>query len=250
MKIFICVKRVPDTAVQVKITSDGKKVDRTDAEYVIGPYDEIAVEHAMRIKDKNPSTEVVILTLGPAEAEKQMRSCLAMGADRGILLEHATDTLEAYPIAKVLAEQISIEKPDLILCGIKATDSDNAQIGAMIAAILNIPYINTVVKFQIEDAHVKAESELEVGHLTMEAAFPCVLSIQKSNVDPRICSLLNMRKAKTKEIKKIPVSIPSTQWTIEEIALPPSRKPGKIIGEGAVAVPTLFQLLHSEAKLL
>lgn len=250
MKIIVCAKRVPDTASKVKIASDGTHIDKTESEQILSPYDEIAVEHAMRVKEKNPNTEVVILTLGPAEPEKNIRTALAMGADRAILLETSQETWEAYPIAKQLAQVIASEKPDLVLTGIKSADNDNAQVGAMIASLLDMPFLTTMVALEVKDGKVHGESEIEGEHQILEASFPAVVSIQKSNVEPRISSLIALRKAKTKEIKKIPVTLDQNQWKILQVALPPERKAGKIVGQGPDAVPLLFQLLRDEAKVL
>ncbi len=250
MKILVCVKRILDTAVKVKISSDGKKIDKSDAEYVLSPYDEIAVEHAIRIKEKIPNTEVIILTLGINDAEKNIRTTLAMGADRAILLEGNPDTFESFAIAKALAEAIKIEKPDMVLTGVKSSDNENSQVGPMIASLLEMPFISTATSLEINDNKVKAESEMEGYQLLLEASFPCVISIQKSNVDPRICSLINIRKAKTKELKKSSVSLTPEQWQIIKVALPAERKGGKIVGQGIDAVPKLFELLRQEAKVL
>ncbi len=120
MKIIVCVKRVPDTGVKLKVAPDGKRIETADVEYVVSPYDEIAVEHAVQIKEKSPGVEVVIVSLGPAETEKIIRNCLAMGADRGILLECDKDQSDPFPTAEALAGVIRGEKPDIIFFGIKA----------------------------------------------------------------------------------------------------------------------------------
>ena len=250
MKIVVCIKRVPDTALRIKIGTDRKSIEKTDVEYVISPYDEIAVEHAVRLKEKNAGTEIIIVSLGHADTEKNIRTCLAMGADRGILLQTNVDTMDSFNIAKALSDAISQEKPDLILFGIKAADTDSCQVGAIVSSLLGMPFLSTVVSFTAEGRNIKADSEIESGHLVLESPMPCALSIQKSNVDPRICSLINIRKAKQKELKNIPVELPAEHFEIEKIELPPDRTGGKIVGQGPDAVKELLRLLHEEAKVL
>ncbi|NUM35883.1 MAG: electron transfer flavoprotein subunit beta/FixA family protein [Candidatus Brocadiae bacterium] len=250
MKIVVCVKRVPDTALKVKIGSDRKSIEKGDVEYIVSPYDEIAVEHAIRFKEKTPGTEVVVVTLGPADSEKNMRTCLAMGADRGILLQSNADTMDSFNVAKALSDAISQEKPDLVLFGIKATDTDSSQVGAIVSMLLGIPFLSTVVSFSLENGKIKADSEVESGHLVLQSTIPCALSIQKSNVDPRICSLINIRKAKQKELKIVPVDIPNDHFEIEKMELPAERTGGKIVGHGPDAVKELLRLLHEEAKVI
>ncbi len=250
MKIVVCVKRVPDTAVKIKIGSDRKSLDKTDIEYVISPYDEIAVEHAVRFKEKTPGTELVVVSLGNADCEKQLRTCLAMGADRAILLQTNVDTMDSFNIAKALSDAIAPEKPDLVMFGIKATDTDSSQVGAIASMLLGMPFLSTVVSFSVEASKIKTENEVESGHLVLESALPCAISIQKSNVDPRICSLINIRKAKQKELKVVPVELPGDHFAIEKIELPPERTGGKIVGHGPDAVKELLRLLHEEAKVI
>ena len=249
MKIVVCVKRVPDSTTKVKVGDDGKSIDRADVEYDISPYDAIAVEHAVQYKE-NYQAEVVIVTLGSEASEKIMRTCLAMGADRGILAKSDAQDLEPIVVARALAEVIKEEKPDLLLSGLKAIDDDNAQVGAMVATMLDMPFLASVVEFSIVDNIVKAETEIEGGHLMLQAPLPCAFSVQKGKIEPRICSLINIRKAKKKEIKTVPANLPAATITIEAMELPPQRQGGRIVGKGAEAVPELFRILKEEAKVL
>lgn len=248
MKIIVCIKRVPDTAVKINLATDGKSVDKKDLEYVIGPYDEIAMEHALRIKEKNGG-EVIALSLGTSDSEKELRRCLAMGADRAILLKTDVDTMSSFSVAQALVSAIQPEQPDLVLFGIKSVDTDNAQVPAMVSSLLDCPYLTTVVSLEVKDNAVVAESEVEGGHLLLESSMPCILSIQKSNVEPRNCSLIAIRKAKTKRLDIIEVSL-SAESTIAKMEFPAERSAGKIVGNGADAVPELMRLLKEEAKVL
>ncbi|HRU51483.1 MAG TPA: electron transfer flavoprotein subunit beta/FixA family protein [Planctomycetota bacterium] len=248
MKIIVCIKRVPDTAVKINIAADGKNIDKKDLEYVMGPYDEIAMEHAVRAKEKETG-EVIALSLGSQDSEKELRKCLAMGADRAILLQTDVETTDSFQIAQAISKAIQNEQPDIILFGIKSVDTDNAQVPGMVASLLDIPYITTVVQWEKKENTILAESEVEGGHLEIESSLPCVLSIQKSNIEPRICNLLAIRKAKQKKLDIIPVTISSETTTIK-LELPPKRTAGKIVGTGADAVPELIRLLKEEAQVI
>lgn len=250
MKIAICVKRVPDTATKLKVAADGKRLETADIEYVVSPFDEIAVEHALRLKEKKPGIEVIVVSLGPAEAEKVMRTCLAMGADRGILLETAKDINDPFITAQALASALTAEKPDIILFGIKAGDDDNAAVGAITSSLLGTPFIEGAIDLELGDTFIKAKAETEGGHQKLQASFPCAISINKSDFQPRIASLINIRKAKQKELKKVPTTLQAPTFEVEKMELPPERKGGRIIGKGVDAVPELFRLLKEEAKVL
>jgi electron transfer flavoprotein beta subunit len=250
MKIVVCVKRVPDTAVKIKIGANGKTIEKGDVEYITSPYDEIAVEHAVQLKEKMGNVELVIVSLGSPETEKNIRTCLAMGADRGILIPSDKDIQDPFVIAQSLAKVAGEEKPDLLLFGIKAVDDDNAQVGPMVATLLGMPFVPSVVEFKATNTTVQAESEVEGGHQVLESPMPVALSIQKGKVEPRICSLISIRKAKNKEIKNIKTELASPCLQIEKMELPPERTGGKIVGEGMQAVPELFRLLREEAKIL
>lgn len=250
MKIIVCVKRVPDTATKIKIGKDGKSIDGTGVEYIISPYDEYAMEYAVRIKEKLGNVELAVVSIGPADSEKIVRNCLAMGADRGLLLETAQDLWDPFVIASGLAKVISAEKPDMVLLGIKAVDRDNGQVGGILSALLNMPFIDGAITFELIDTTVKAKLEIEGGHQMVESCLPAILSINKGGVEPRICSLINIRKAKQKELKKIPAELAAPVLQIESIDLPPQRQGGRIVGKGADAVPELFRLLREQAKVL
>lgn len=248
MKIIVCIKRVPDTAIKINLATDGKSVDKKDLEYVVGPYDEIAMEHALRIKEK-VGGEVIALSLGTSDSEKELRKCLAMGADRAILLKTDVDTMNSFAVSQALASAIQPEQPDLVLFGIKSVDTDNAQVPAMVSSLLDCPYLTTVVSLDVKDNAVLAESEVEGGHLLLESSMPCILSIQKSNVEPRICNLIAIRKAKQKKLDIVDVTV-SAESTIVKMEFPAERSAGKIVGNGVDAVPELMRLLKEEAKVL
>jgi electron transfer flavoprotein beta subunit len=241
---------VPDTATKIKIAADAKAIDAKDVGYITSPYDEYAVENALQIKDKNANVEVVVVSSGPADTESVLRNCLAMGADRGILLESKGDLSDPFVIASALSKSVADEKPDLLLFGIKAVDDDNAQVGGMLATMLQMPFIDGAISCAISDKTIKAKTEAEGGHQILQAAMPCAVALNKGDVEPRIASLINVRKARQKEIKKVVATLPAPSFQVEKLELPPARKGGKIVGKGVDAVPELFRLLREEAKVL
>lgn len=249
MKIVVCIKQVPDTTAQIKLGTDGKSVNKEDIEYIMSPYDAIAVEHAVLLKEKSDA-ELIVVSLGSSDVEKSMRTALAMGADRGIHLESDIDSLDSFSVATALAKAIKEEAPDVVFTGIKAIDGDNAQVGMMIANLLDMPFLSTVLELEVTDGVFKGQSEVESGHQSLETPLPCVVSIQKGSVEPRICSLMKIRKARKKEIKKVQPEMVSPSFQVEKVELPPERKGGRIVGEGVEAVGELFKLLREEAKVL
>lgn len=251
MKILVCIKQVPDTASKLKIAPDGKSIDTAGLEFIVAPYDEIAVEHAVQCKEKRKDVEIVILSMGTAESEKSIRRCLAMGADRGILLQTAASLADSFAVAKALSAVISEEKPDAVLFGIKATDDDNAQVGAMVSELCHLAFIESAGGIEWTDSGIQAKCEIEGSTQTLRAAFPCAVSVNKGEIkEPRICSLINIRKAGKKELKSVACQPDAPALAIDRLAYPPERKAGKIVGQGADAVPELFRLLKEEAKIL
>jgi electron transfer flavoprotein beta subunit len=250
MKIVICVKRVPDTASKIKVGKDAKSIETKDLEYVVSPYDEYAVEYAVQIKEKNKDVELVIMSVGTPDAEKIIRKCLSMGADRGVLLETSQDLYDPFGVASVLVKALAEEKPDAVFFGIKAVDDDNAQIGAMVATLLQLPFIDAAVSCELVQKAIKAKVEVEGGHQILEASLPCALSMGKAEVAPRISSLINIKRANQKPLKKVAADLPSATFQVEKLELPPERQGGKILGQGADVVPELFRRLREEAKVL
>lgn len=252
MKILVCVKRVPDTATKIKIGADGKSIDSKDVGYITSPYDEYAMENALQIKEKakNTTIEIVAASVGPADAESSVRNSLAMGADRGILIETKNDLSDPFVVASALTKVIADEKPDLLLFGIKAVDDDNCQVGAITASLLGMMFVDGAISCELNDKSIKAKTEIEGGHQIVQAALPCAVSLNKGEIEPRIASLVNVRKARQKEIKKVAANLVAPTFQVEKLELPPARKGGKIVGKGADAVPELFRLLREEAKVL
>ena len=250
MKIAVCVKRVPDSETRVKIAGDGKSLDEAGVKFVLNPYDEFAVEEALRRKEKAGSGEVVVVSLGPAAAQETIRTALAMGADRGVLLQTDKISADPYESAKLIAAELKSSSWDLILFGRMAIDDYNHQVGPLVAELLDLPCVTAVAHLDIEGAKGVAEREIEGGIEVVEFPLPAVLTADKGLNEPRYPALKGIMAAKKKPLEVKPVQAGS--GTIQVVALtpPPDRKEGKIVGEGAGAVGELVRLLREEAKVL
>jgi electron transfer flavoprotein beta subunit len=252
MKIVVCMKRVPDTAARIKIAPDGRSIDASGIEWVVSPYDEIAVEKAIQIKEQLGAGEVVVVTLGPAEATKDLRTCLAMGADRAILLKHPGSSLDLDPltVAEALADAIRPLQPDLILAGWKATDDDNAQVGQALSVLLDLPCLTFVSKLDLAGRTITAHREVEGGVEEVEAPLPAIVTVTRGVAEPRYASLKGIMAAKKKTIEEKEAAPKPSRLEIASLAPPPPRPPGRIVGQGKEAVPALVDALMNEAKVL
>ena len=258
MKIVVCVKYVPDTATKIKIAANGTEVDFTDVTFVVNPYDEFAVEEALKIKEKLGG-EVIVIGAGSETATTGLRTCLAMGADSAILVgDAALDKADSFVIGSVLARVCRNLNPDLILFGKHAIGVDNGQVPAVVAEKLNLPQACVVTKLDIQEKSFRAERDIEGACEVIEGSLPAVITAQKGLNTPRYASLKGIMAAKKKQIAVQTVeSLGLTEEdikprvSIQQITLPPSRPPGKILkGEVAEAVPQLVKLLHEEAKVI
>ena len=253
MKIVACVKRVPATDTRIKVGADGTSVDTAQVEWIINPYDEFAVEAALQIKEAAGDGEVVVVCLGPGESTKELRTCLAMGADSAVLLKDAdATTRDAATTAAALADVIAELSPDLVLCGKLAVDRDQGQVGTLIAARLGWPCVTEIRALSVEGG--KAVTERGGGEGTteqFEVQLPAVLTCNKGLNEPRLRqSLKGIMAAKKKPIDERDAQLGAARLTVRSLELPPGRKEGRIVGEGAEAVPELMRLLTEEAKVL
>jgi len=249
MKIVVCVKRVPDTATKVKI-ADGNRLDPSGVKYVLNPYDEIPVTKAVEIASSRDDCEVVVLSLGPAEAATEVRTALAMGADRGILLRGEEGYWDPHSVSTRLAEAIREESPDLVLFGKQAVDDDEMQVGGRVAELLGLPSAHLAGTLELDESKLRMTREVEGGKETLECDLPAVVVAQKSLAEPKYPSLKGIMAAKKKPIDERDVSHPGALVEVLSMELPPERAPGKIVGEGKDAVPELVELLHTEAKVI
>lgn len=264
MKIICCTKAVPDTASHIRIRAESSVIDSEGLTFVINPYDEYAVEEALRIKERLGQGEITAVSLGDARAKDILRTALSMGVDRAIhLVDSLFDGLDSQGIARVLARAISNLEFDLILCGKQAVDMDSAQVGPALAEILDLPQVGAVIKLELESPWktLRAHRQVEGGVEIIETPLPCVITAQKGLNEPRYPSLKGILASKKKEIVQWGAS--QLQWckdgddlmpartSIISLKNPPLRVPGRLLeGEVQEKAKELVRLLREEAKVI
>ncbi len=249
MKSIVCVKRVPDTETRVRIAGDGSSIETAGVKYVLNPYDEFAVEAALKHKEAAGSGEVTVVTVGGSESAETLRTALAMGADNALLLKTG-GPLEGLAVARALAEEIRGREYDLLLFGLRAVDDDLQAVGPMTAELLGIPAASAVTEFSVEGGKVTAQREVEGGTEVVELKLPCALTLTKGAYEPRYASLKGIMAAKKKPLEEKPAAASAGGAAAQQLSYPPERKAGRIVGQGADAVPELVRLLREEAKVL
>lgn len=258
MKIFVCIKQVPDAEAKIKFTSDLGGIDPTGIKWVINPYDEYAVEESIKIRDANPGSQVFVITLGPkTRAGEALRTALAMGADEGILID-AQDTTDAYSTAKALAAAIKAEGgADLLLTGKLSVDDNGSSVGQMLAEQLNVPHAMVVSKITQTPEHFVAERDVDGGSKEIiQIKTPAVLGANKGLNTPRFASLPGIMKAKKKVLKEYEISALGITVTDQKIkysnlTFPADKAPVKLLaGDSKTQVHELAKLLRDEAKVL
>lgn len=249
MKIVVCIKRVPDTEARIRIASDGKAIDPAGIKFVISPYDEFALETALRLKEASGSGEVLVVSVGESTTGEQLRSALAMGADGAVLLKGRT-SCDGLATAYALAAEIREQNADLVLLGMKAVDGDQQQVGPMLAGLLDLPCVTVAASVEIEGKTVVCHREIEGGVEVVEAPLPAVVTITKGDFEPRYPSLKGIMAAKKKPLAEKDAQLGPSRLEVRELVPPPERPAGRIVGEGVDAVPELVRLLREEAKVL
>ncbi len=249
MNIIVCVKRVPDTETRIRVGDDGTSIDPSGVKYVLSPYDEFAVEAALRVREARGEGEVTVVTLGDDASQETLRSALAMGADKALLLQGEA-TADGLATARALAAEIETADPSLVLLGVKAADDDQQQVGPMLATLLGRPCATAVSGFELSDASVTCHSEVEGGTQVLELPLPAVLTITKGEYEPRYASLKGIMAAKRKPLETKEAQTAPSRLQVRTMELPPERSAGRIVGEGPDAVPELVRLLREEANVL
>lgn len=257
MNIFVLMKRTFDTEEKIVI-QDGK-IQEDGAEFIINPYDEYAIEEAIQVRDQLGG-KVTVITIGNDEAEKQLRTALAMGADEAVLIntEDDVEELDHAGAAYILAEYLKDKEPDLILAGNVAIDGGSGQTGPRVADLLGINYVTTITKLEIDGNNVKIVRDVEGDSEIIETSLPLLVTAQQGLNEPRYPSLPGIMKAKKKpleelELDDLDIDEDDVETKIEtvEVYLPPAKSAGRILqGELKDQVKELVDLLHSEAKVI
>ncbi len=250
MNFVVCIKRVPDTEARIKIAADGKSIDPTGVQFIPSPYDEFAIEAALLQKEKAGAGEVIAVCLGPAEASGELRKCLAMGADRAIHLKDAHAHRDPASTAAILAKAIGDLSPRMVFFGKSSADHGNSQVGVQVAERLGLPSVSEIVTLEVEGDTAKAHREIEGGVEIVSTSIPAVFTAQKGLNKPRKASLKGIMAAKKKTIEELAYDEAPEGLEIVSLDPPPERQAGRIVGEGADAVPELVRLLREEAKVI
>jgi len=264
VNIVVCLKQVPDTETQIKIAPGGKSIVTDDVKWVMNPYDEFGVEEALRIKEKTGGT-VTVVGLGPKRVTESIRTALAMGADKGILIsDPPLDGADALGRAKALAAAIKGAGFDLIFTGQRGVDDDTGVVGPALAQLLGIPHVALAVKVELSEdqKRVKVNRPVEGQTLVIEADLPALITAQKGLNEPRYASLPGIMKAKKKPLEEkslADLGLDASEYgeggnklKVLEIQPPPARKAGKLV-EGETPqekAAELAKLLHEEAKII
>jgi electron transfer flavoprotein beta subunit len=248
MDIIVCIKRVAATDSKVRPGADGKSLDPQGVEFVLNPYDEYAVEEALKTREAKGG-KVTVLCLGPGDAQKEIRTCLAMGADEGIHLKDQSTTRDAHSTATILANRIKTMKCDLLLFGRQAVDGDNSQVGQRVATLLGLGCVHEVTKLTLGEGRLTAERDIEGAKEVVECTLPAVITTQKGLNEPRYANLKGIMAAKKKPLVEETFADVPNGIVIDAMTPPPPRPPGRILGQGKDAVPALIAALKSEVKI-
>ena len=249
MNITVCVKRVPDTATRIRIADDGRGIVRDGVKHVLSPYDEFAVEAALQLVEAAGQGEVALLSYGPESTKESLRSGLALGAHRAVLLKGEPD-MDGWATAQVLASELAGSDDGLVLFGVKAVDDDQQQVGPMVAELLGRPCATAVAAIDIEEGAATCRRAVEGGHEVVEMDLPAVATVTKGRYEPRYASLRGIMMAKRKPLVEKAAPEVESGLAVEGLAYPPDRPEGRVVGEGTGAVAELVRLLREEAKVL
>ena len=263
MKSIVCIAYVPDTETRVKVGADGTSIDETDVKWIVSPYDEYALEEALKTREAKGGT-VTVISLGPERAKTGLRECLARGADEAIWIDQkdAAD-IDALGVAHNLAAAVKEGEYDLVWFGQKGVGGDESVVGPMVAEFLGLPHVGNIVRLELGEGKLVCDREIEGAHEHVECTIPCILTAQKGLNEPRYASLKGIMAAKKKPIHEKAVSPAEPKCRVLKLELPPPPRPCHFIpggdpktsAEGAAADPAgaareLVRLLREEAKVI
>jgi electron transfer flavoprotein beta subunit len=249
VKICVCIRRTPDTTAKIAIAASGTAIDPAGVKFVPNPYDEYALEAALQLVEAAGGGETVAVAFGADTVQETLRTALAMGLDRAVHLQGEPSS-DGLANARVLAAHLKDGGYDLILFGKLAVDDYGQQTGAMVAELLELPCATAITSLQVSGGSATVEREIEGGTESATCALPAVFTCDKGLNTPRLPSLKGIMAAKKKPLDVISTTVGPAQSGVIALALPPERPAGRIVGEGAAAVPALITALTTEAKVL
>lgn len=260
MDILVLVKSVPDTESRIRISQDGSSIDESDVKLIISPFDENAIEEALKLRDGTGGGTVTVMTAGDGRSQAVLRQALAMGADKAVLITEpdcaAPDGLRTATVLAAAARSVDFE---LILAGKQGVGHDRSQVAPMLAELLDLPHVGVAVKLELSDGRAKVEREIEGGHEIVDTELPAVVTCQKGLNEPRYASLKGIMAAKKKPLETWGADKLETGELLSEetgerwlkLELPPPRPEVKLLeGEPAAAASELVKLLSQEAKVI
>jgi electron transfer flavoprotein beta subunit len=246
MKVLVFIKRVPDTAAVIKPSQDGKDINRSDIPFIINPYDEFAIEEAIRLKESK-GAETVVLSVGDEDVKENLRRALAMGIDRAILVKHPSYwNLNPAQIGYIVSEVARREKADIIFTGKLTIDDYTYAIAPYIAEALGYSLVTYATKIEYLNGKVRVERETDLGSEVWEADLPVVISAERGLNEPRLPNMKGIMMAKKKEIEEIEMGIPNFNYSIETFTPPPPRKGVKFLN----SIDEIIKVLKEEVKIL
>jgi len=262
MRVVICVKQVPDTETKIRV-KDGQ-VDHSETKYVVNPYDEYAIEEGLRIKERLGEGKITLVSMGPERAKDALKSGLAVGAEEAIhLVDEAFEGSDPYATALILSKALQKIDYDIVFCGKQGVDEDHAQVGIILAELLDVPHVSVVTLLEISDDEksILAHREVEGGHEVVEAPLPAVITAQKGLNEPRYASIKGIMAVKKKVIPEWNaeeigvdaegVGAKAAKIAFAEVTLPPERAGGRVFDEDPVQdAIKVAHLLRDEAKIL
>ena len=250
MKIAVCIKRVPDMDVRFRIGADSASVDESGLKFDINDFDAWAVEAALQLREKAGAGEVTVISLGPDAAQETLRKALSMGADRAVHLKTDRIPFDSSVTAKALADEILPGEYDVVLFGKMAPDTSNGVTGPIVAELLGLACVTAISSLEINGRSGTAKRELEGAQEIVEFKLPVLLTVDEGLNTARYPTLKGIMAAKKKPLEVKPVQLGDPKVTVMKMELPAERSAGRIVGEGAAAVPELVRLLQTEAKVI
>ena len=246
----VCIKQVADTETRVKVGADGKTLDPAGVTWILNPYDEFALEQALRFREKVGAGEVVVMSLGGAGVQTTIRSALAMGADRAVHLKSDTVQPDPLSVARALAQELKVLGPHLIWMGKQAVDDDQGQVGPMVAELLGLPCVTAVAAIELQGEKAAVERDVEGGREAIQVQLPAVFTTDKGLNEPRYASLKGIMAAKKKTIEEKPAALGDPNLELVAMAMPAARSAGRVVGQGVEGVAELVRVLREEAKVI